>query len=55
MYIDLVYIFYILDHPTILPKSIPDLNVAQVNAKDYLFMGCIQFIHEVLSIRKVDS
>ena len=38
----------ISDHKRLLPKSFPEADICSSFSKDYMFLGCIQFIHKVL-------
>lgn len=37
----------LIDHPRLFPKNFPDEEMSASFAKDYMFLGCIQFIHKV--------
>lgn len=37
----------LVDHPRLLPKSFPSEDIAEAYSKDYMFLGCIRFIHKV--------
>ncbi|XP_071802330.1 serine/threonine-protein phosphatase 2A activator-like [Asterias amurensis] len=36
----------LIDHPSIQPKDFHDCGVAQSNAKEYMYMRCIEYIHQ---------
>ena len=38
----------LLDHPRIKPKSVMQDEVVAYFSKDYMYLGCIQFIHKVI-------
>lgn len=37
----------LIGHPRLLPKSFPNEDIAESYAKDFMFLGCIKFIHKV--------
>ena len=46
----LMYIFCLLGHPRIQPKSFVKPDIFEHFAKDYMFLGCIKFINQVRNV-----
>lgn len=42
------WIIFITGHPRLEPRSFPEEDIAASFDKDYMFMGCIKFIHQVI-------
>lgn len=42
------WIILIAGHPRLEPRSFPEEDIATSFDKDYMFMGCIKFIHKVI-------
>lgn len=42
------WIILITGHPRLEPRSFPEEDIAASFDKDYMFMGCIKFIHQVI-------
>jgi hypothetical protein len=40
-------IWRIIDHKKIKPKSIMQDEIVEYFAKDYIYLGCIKYIHDV--------
>lgn len=50
MIVEIVYhthYYIFLDHPRIEPKSFVSPDIVQVYAKEYMFIGCIEYINKV--------